>query len=63
VKRAGERGEFAALVIMAGRRSLTPLEERLSIAATRRMTPRDGCLVNAGIEDDGRLAIRPFRKT
>ncbi len=31
--------------IMAGRRSLTPLEERMLIAITRKMTPRDGCLV------------------
>lgn len=30
---------------MAGRRSLTPLEERMLIAVTRKMTPRDGCLV------------------
>ncbi|WP_438480840.1 hypothetical protein [Oleiharenicola lentus] len=30
---------------MAGRRSLIPLEERMLIAVTRKMTPRDGCLV------------------
>lgn len=30
---------------MAGRRSLTPQEERMLIAVTRKMTPRDGCLV------------------
>ena len=32
-------GEFAALIIMAGRRSLTPLEERMLIAVTRKIEP------------------------
>ena len=33
------------MVIMVGRRSFTPLEERMLIAVTRKMTPCDGCLV------------------
>jgi hypothetical protein len=56
---------------MAGRRSLTPLEERMLLSLVRELPPRDPCLITASgsrasasaIENDGRLGTHTLRKT